>query len=79
MTELTELTFEEAFRQLEEAVQKLEEGDLSLEESIALFERGMKLVAYCQDQLDKAELRVKKLVPLPGGGYETAPFEPLEE
>ena len=74
-TPTEELTFEEAFRQLEEMVRRLEEGDLTLDESIALYERGMKLAALCGEMLDQAELQVSQLVPSEEGGYETAPFE----
>ena len=38
-----ELTFEEAFAELEETVRKLEAGGLTLEESLALYERGQAL------------------------------------
>lgn len=55
------LTFEEAFAQLEEILRRLEEGGLSLEESVALFERGMALARYCEQELDKAELKVSQL------------------
>jgi exodeoxyribonuclease VII small subunit len=55
------LSFEEALRTLEETVVRLESGDLSLEESLELFERGQLLAAYCNDLLDKAELRVEIL------------------
>jgi len=74
--DVNELTFEEAFRELEETVRKLEEGDLTLEESIALFERGMRLAEYCGEKLDKAELKVKQLIPSLTGEVEIAPFEP---
>jgi exodeoxyribonuclease VII small subunit len=74
-----ELTFEQAFAQLEEAVQTLEAGDLPLEEAMALFERGMKLAAICNARLDAAELRLKQLVPAPGGGYEAQPWEPKDD
>ena len=37
---LKELTFEQAFAELEESVRTLERGDLPLEESLALYERG---------------------------------------
>ena len=60
MTDKT-LAFEEAFAQLEEILRRLEEGGLNLEESVALFERGMALAKYCEEQLDKAELRVSQL------------------
>jgi exodeoxyribonuclease VII small subunit len=77
------LSFEEAFRELEETVRRLEEGEaaqcrLTLDESIALFERGQALARHCGEKLDRAELRVSQLVPSSGqdeGGYETVPFE----
>lgn len=72
------LSFEEAFKELEETVRRLEEGDLTLDESIALFERGQALVRHCGEKLDRAELRVSQLVPSNRqneGGYETVPFE----
>jgi len=65
-------SFEEAFRELEEVVARLEAGNISLEESLALFERGTQLAAYCGDLLDQAEMRVHQLVPAPGGGFELA-------
>jgi exodeoxyribonuclease VII small subunit len=59
--ELMGLSFEEALGELEETVAHLEAGDLTLEESLALFERGQHLSAYCNALLDKAELRVELL------------------
>jgi exodeoxyribonuclease VII small subunit len=69
------LTFEQAFAQLEEIVAKLESAELSLDESLALFERGQALAAHCAKLLDAAELKVKQLAP--GGKLEE--FEPPEE
>lgn len=63
MKPVDEMTFEEAFAELEETVQKLEDGGVTLEESLALFERGQELAAYCGDQLDKAELKIRQLTP----------------
>jgi exodeoxyribonuclease VII small subunit len=56
-------SFEQLFTELEATVAKLEAGDLSLDESLALFQRGMELAKKCTGMLDKAELRVKELVP----------------
>lgn len=56
------LTFEQAFEELEATVAKLEGGDLSLEESLALFERGQRLSAHCSRLLEQAELKVTQLV-----------------
>ncbi len=63
MDEFEGMAFEAAFAELEETVRRLEEGNLSLEESIALFERGQRLAAYCSAQLDSAELRIRQLMP----------------
>ena len=62
MTELTNLTFETAYAELEDIITRLDSGDLPLEESVTLFERGRKLSQYCQSLLDNAELRVNQLL-----------------
>jgi exodeoxyribonuclease VII small subunit len=56
-------SFEEAFEELDKTVELLEAGDIALEDSISLFERGMKLAAELEKQLEQAELRVRKLRP----------------
>jgi exodeoxyribonuclease VII small subunit len=73
MKEIAELSFEEAFAELEATVVQLERGDLPLEESIALFERGQALAAHCNIQLDTAELKVRQLLPDSDG--ETGSFD----
>jgi len=62
-TDFSHLTFEKALAQLQKLVDELERGDGSLEESLARYEQGMKLAAYCNELLDKAELRVQELLP----------------
>lgn len=59
--EKIDLTFEEALRALEETVNGLEAGEHTLEESLALFERGQKLAAFCNKRLENAALRVEQL------------------
>jgi exodeoxyribonuclease VII small subunit len=61
MDEIEALTFEEAFAELEETVHKLDAGGLTLEESLTLFERGQALAAHCDQQLDTAELKLKRI------------------
>ncbi len=58
---VTDLTFEQAFAELEESVRALERGDLPLEESLAVYERGQDLAAYCAKLLDEAELKVQQV------------------
>jgi len=56
-----EITFEQAFTQLEEIVERLESAELSLDESLSLFEKGQALAAQCARLLESAELKVKQL------------------
>lgn len=72
---VNELTFEQAFEELEAIVRQLEAGQLALDEALALFERGQALAARCGALLDSAELKVRQLVPKEGG-YE---LEDIEE
>ncbi len=58
---ITDLTFEEALAALEQTVEQLEAGELSLEESLAIFERGQQLAAYCNARLEQASLKVEQL------------------
>ena len=61
MSEITELSFEDAMRELEATVGKLETGEATLEESIALYERGATLREHCEKRLREAEERVEKI------------------
>ena len=56
-----ELSYEDAFQQLEGVVEALESGDQTLESALALFERGQALVRRCMSLLDTAELRIKQI------------------
>jgi exodeoxyribonuclease VII small subunit len=56
-----EMTFEEAFAELEQVVTQLEGGSLTLEDSLTLFERGQTLAAACRQKLDQAELKVEQI------------------
>ena len=52
---------DKSLKELEELVEKMEQGDLDLEKSMALFERGVKLVKQCQTTLAKTEQKVQLL------------------
>lgn len=56
------LDFEKSLNDLEKIVEELESGELSLEQSLKSFEKGIKLTRQCQSELERAELKVKKLV-----------------
>jgi exodeoxyribonuclease VII small subunit len=74
-----EMSYEQAFQELEATVQKLEAGELPLEEALALFERGQALAARCNELLDGAELKLRKLMPDERGGYTEADLDLEEE
>jgi exodeoxyribonuclease VII small subunit len=52
------LSYEQARDELGEVVRALEAGGTTLEESLALWERGEKLAAICQQLLDGAQARL---------------------
>ena len=58
---MSEVTFEEAQRELETIVQRLESGDASLDEAITLWERGEELYRVCSEKLDAAHGRIEEL------------------
>lgn len=61
MVSKNDLNLEDALNDLERIVADLENGRLSLEDSLALFEKGMKLVRLCGSKLEKAEQRIESL------------------
>lgn len=73
------MDFEKKLNRLEEIVQKMEKGDLALEDSLKLFEEGVRLSRECQQRLNEAEEKVKKLVGFDGDGKAIVEdFEPEE-
>ena len=67
--------FEDAYQELAQIIDQLESGDLSLDESMALFERGRRLVQICEGQLNTAELRVSQLLTEADGSVKAEPLE----
>ncbi len=66
--------FEKALSELETLVERLESGELTLEESLRQFERGIALTRSCQQALESAEQRVRKLSQ-DNGSASLEPFE----
>ncbi len=54
--------FETALKQLQEVVSRMENEQQNLDASIADYEKGTRLAALCQQQLDAAQLKVEQLV-----------------
>jgi exodeoxyribonuclease VII small subunit len=66
---LTELTFEEAQRELESIVERLERGDAGVDELTRLWERGEELYGICAAKLEVVQGKIEELRALdqPGG------------
>ena len=54
-------SFEAALAELEALVTTMESGQLPLKESLAAYERGAKLLSYCQEALREAQQQVEVL------------------
>ena len=55
-------TFEEALAELEETIAKLEDGELTLDTALAYFERGVGLIRTCDEQLRRADGKLRELL-----------------
>jgi exodeoxyribonuclease VII small subunit len=55
------LDFESAMAELEQIVADMEAGKLSLEDSLAAYQRGAELLAFCRGRLEDAQQQVSVL------------------
>lgn len=74
-----ELKFEEALERLEEIVEKLESGGLTLDESLEKFSEGVKLVKFCNKELNKAEKKIELVLREDDGFGDIVPFSEGDE
>lgn len=73
---LTDLSFEEALKQLEAIVRQLESGDVPLDESITLYAKGDALRRRCEERLKAAQARIEKIsLGADGAPRGTEPFD----
>lgn len=56
-----ELSIEQAFGQIKELLGEMESEEASLEKTFENYEKGMQLLQYCNDRIDKVEKKVQKL------------------
>ena len=55
-------TFEEKLQELESILDKLEnDKDISLDESLALYEKGVKLIKDCTRTIEDAQEKIKSI------------------
>lgn len=72
---MEQLSFEEAFAQLEATVAALQNGQLPLEQALQRYQDGMKLAQRCNELLQQAELIVQQLNTDSTGTLLVEPFE----
>ena len=58
---MSEITFEQAIKELEKITVALESENLGLEESMKYYEKGTKLADFCSKKLKEAELKIQKI------------------
>ena len=58
---IDELSYDDAFSELEAILASLELGEQTLENALSLFERGQQLSRHCTELLTRAELKVQEL------------------
>lgn len=68
---VSDLSFEDAMKELEAVVGQLERGDVALDQSIKLYERGAELKKRCEAKLKEAEEKVAAIT-LDGEGQPVA-------
>lgn len=59
--DISNLSFEQAIKELTGIVEKIEQGEIPLENSLQQYERGMVLIQHCRTTLEKAEKRIEKI------------------
>jgi|GEM_PF-354290 exodeoxyribonuclease VII small subunit len=72
-------SFEDSFHRLSEMAEQLEAGGLTLAEATSRFEEGMKLVQFCNQLLNNAELKITELKESYRSGDVLAGFDDLDD
>ena len=56
---MIKMSFEQAVKRLDEIAAEMEVGESTLDKSMELYEEGVKLIAHCNDMLNKAEQKIE--------------------
>ena len=57
------VSFEQAIKRLDEITGALDAGDKTLEESLRLYGEGAELIAFCEETLKSAKIKIETLFP----------------
>jgi exodeoxyribonuclease VII small subunit len=75
MTDIKNLSFEDALAELEKIVRQLEDGKIKLEDAVTAYERGAALKAHCETKLREAQMKIDKITLNSDGSVSTSPAE----
>ena len=70
-----EIDFEESLKKLEQIVSKMESGSIPLEKALSMYQEGIEISQLCLKELDKAELKLKKITKKMDNSFEVADAE----
>jgi exodeoxyribonuclease VII small subunit len=74
--DISNMTFEDAMRELESIVRDLESGKAKLDDAVRAYERGAALKAHCEAKLAGAKAKIEQITVGPDGKISAAPFDP---
>ena len=55
------MMFEQAIERMEEIISRLSDGNLGIDDSVALYEEGVKLAAFCDEKIKEAQRKITLL------------------
>lgn len=61
MKKITPKNLEDALAQLESITESMQNSEMPLEDALAAYQRGQKLVQYCQQKLAEVEQKLQVL------------------
>ncbi len=59
---ISNMSFEEALKELDQIVNKIDSGQETLDKIVSAFARGAELRAHCEKKLQEAKLEVEKII-----------------
>lgn len=60
-TNISELSLEQSFKEIEKLMSEMSESDISLEESFEKYKAGMDLLKHCGEKIDRVEKQIQIL------------------
>lgn len=76
VSDIAELSYEDAMAELERIVRQLESGQARLEDSVAAYKRGMALKKHCEARLNIAQAEINLITESADGSLSLRPLDP---